>query len=143
MKKMSVQFENYEQKDIIRFLREATGKTQTEFANDIGKSRSWIAKIENGEINILFKDFLELTKKNNIKVTMTDNQKEENSMETTTITFRTTTDIKQTLDNIALDQNRTLSNMIETIVIQWLKTNKKNTLHISNFELKDLKGEKL
>lgn len=73
MKKMSVQFENYEQKDIIRFLREATGKTQTEFANDIGKSRSWIAKIENGEINILFKDFLELTKKNNIKVTMTDN----------------------------------------------------------------------
>ncbi len=73
MKKMSVQFENYEQKDIIRFLREATGKTQTEFAKDIGKSRSWIAKIENGEINILFKDFLELTKKNNIKVTMTDN----------------------------------------------------------------------
>ena len=72
MKKMSVQFENYEQKDIIRFLREATGKTQTEFAKDIGKSRNWIAKVENGEINILFKDFLELTKKNNIKVTMTD-----------------------------------------------------------------------
>lgn len=73
MRKKSIQFENYEQKDIIRFLREATGKTQTEFANDIGKSRSWIAKIENGEINILFKDFLELTKRNNIKVTMTDN----------------------------------------------------------------------
>lgn len=64
-------------------------------------------------------------------------------METTTITFRTTTDIKRTLDNIALDQNRTLSNMIETIVIQWLKANKTNTLHINNFELKKLKGEKL
>ena len=124
MRKKSIQFENYEQKDIIKFLREATGKTQTEFANDIGKSRSWIAKIENGEINILFKDFLELTKRNNIKVTMTDNQKEGNSMETTTITFRTTTDIKQTLNNIALEQNRTLSNMIETIIIQWLKSNK-------------------
>ena len=124
MRKKSIQFENYEQKDIIKFLREATGKTQTEFANDIGKSRSWIAKIENGEINILFKDFLELTKRNNIKVTMTDNQKDGNSMETTTITFRTTTDIKQTLNNIALEQNRTLSNMIETIIIQWLKSNK-------------------
>lgn len=45
-------------------------------------------------------------------------------METTTITFRTTTDIKQTLSNIALEQNRTLSNMIETIIIQWLKSNK-------------------
>mgnify|MGYP004495469517 CR=1 FL=1 len=45
-------------------------------------------------------------------------------METTTITFRTTTDIKQTLNNIALEQNRTLSNMIETIIIQWLKSNK-------------------
>ena len=64
-------------------------------------------------------------------------------METTTITFRTTTDIKRTLDNIALDQNRTLSNMIETIVIQWLKANKTNTLHINNFELKKLKGVKL
>lgn len=69
---MSIKFEKYEQKDIIRFLREATGKTQTEFAKDIGKSRSWIAKAENGEINILFKDFLELTKKNNIKVIMND-----------------------------------------------------------------------
>lgn len=45
-------------------------------------------------------------------------------METTTITFRTTADIKQILDNIALEQNRTLSNMIETIIIQWLKNNK-------------------
>lgn len=45
-------------------------------------------------------------------------------METTTITFRTTADIKQILDNIALEQNRTLSNMIETIIVQWLKDNK-------------------
>lgn len=52
-------------------------------------------------------------------------KRSENNMETTTITFRTTTDIKQILDNIALDQNRTLSNMIETIIIQWLKDNKK------------------
>ena len=42
-------------------------------------------------------------------------------MESTTITFRTTEDIKKKLDNIALDQNRTLSNMIETIIIKWLE----------------------
>ena len=43
-------------------------------------------------------------------------------METTTITFRTTEDIKKQLDNIALEENRTLSNMIETIIINWLKS---------------------
>ena len=46
-------------------------------------------------------------------------------METTTITFRTTEDIKKILDNMALEQNRTLSNMIETIIIQYLESLKK------------------
>ena len=43
------------------------------------------------------------------------------NMDSVTITFRTTEDIKKKLDNIALDQNRTLSNMIETIIIKWLE----------------------
>ena len=42
-------------------------------------------------------------------------------METTTITFRTTEDVKQKLDNLALEKNRTLSNMTETIVLNYLK----------------------
>jgi len=46
-------------------------------------------------------------------------------METTTITFRTTEDIKKALDNLALEENRTLSNMIETIIIKWLEEHKK------------------
>lgn len=46
-------------------------------------------------------------------------------METTTITFRTTEDIKKILDNMALEQNRTLSNMIETIILKYLEENKK------------------
>lgn len=46
-------------------------------------------------------------------------------METTTITFRTTEDIKKELDNLALEENRTLSNMIETIIIKWLEDKKK------------------
>lgn len=44
-------------------------------------------------------------------------------METTTITFRTTEDIKKKLDNMALKENRTLSNMIETIILKWLDEN--------------------
>lgn len=47
-------------------------------------------------------------------------------METTTITFRTTEDIKITLDNMALEQNRTLSNMIETIIKEYLNNLEKN-----------------
>lgn len=46
-------------------------------------------------------------------------------METTTITFRTTEDIKKELDNIAQEENRTLSNLVETIIIKWLDENRK------------------
>lgn len=46
-------------------------------------------------------------------------------MESTTITFRTTEEIKKILDNIALEENRTLSNLIETIILKWLEQEKK------------------
>lgn len=48
-------------------------------------------------------------------------------MESATITFRTTEEIKKKLDNIALEENRTLSNMIETIIIKWLEEYEKKT----------------
>lgn len=41
-------------------------------------------------------------------------------MDNVTITFRTKEDIKKRLDELALGQNRTLSNLIETIVIMYL-----------------------
>ena len=46
-------------------------------------------------------------------------------METTTITFRTTEEIKKILDNMALEENRTLSNMIETIILKYLEEHNK------------------
>lgn len=46
-------------------------------------------------------------------------------MDTTTITFRTTEDIKKELDNMALEENRTLSNLIETIILKYLEQIKK------------------
>lgn len=45
-------------------------------------------------------------------------------METTTITFRPTEDIKKILDNMALEENRTLSNLIETIILKYLESQK-------------------
>lgn len=48
-------------------------------------------------------------------------------METTTITFRTTEDIKKILDNMALEENRTLSNLIETILIKYLDQKKEDS----------------
>lgn len=46
-------------------------------------------------------------------------------MERATITFSTTEDIKKILDNMAQEENRTLSNLIETIILKYLENNKK------------------
>ncbi len=57
-------------------------------------------------------------------------------METTTITFRTTEDTKKTLDMIALEENRTLSNLIETIILRYLEKYENN-------EVEDKKHDEL
>lgn len=46
-------------------------------------------------------------------------------MERATVTFSTTEDIKRELDNLAQEENRILSNLIETIVIKYLDNIKK------------------
>ena len=48
-------------------------------------------------------------------------------MENTTITFRTTEDIKKKLDNIAQEENRTMSNLIETIILKYLEEQEKKS----------------
>ncbi len=65
---MEINCTQYEQKDIIRIMRDSTDKSQTEFAKDINKNRGWVAKAERNEINIKLKDFLELAKINNIEI---------------------------------------------------------------------------
>ena len=56
-------------------MRDSTDKTQTEFARDINKTRSWTAKAERDEIKIYFSDFLELARINNIDIIMEDKNK--------------------------------------------------------------------
>ncbi len=70
---MYINCNNYKTKDIIKFMRDSTDKTQTEFAKDINKTRSWTAKAERDEINISLNDFLKLAKINKINIIMEKN----------------------------------------------------------------------
>lgn len=67
---MEVNCNKYETKEIIKFMRDCTEKTQTEFANDLGKKRGWSAKLESCKTNISLKNFLELAKINDIEIIM-------------------------------------------------------------------------
>jgi len=67
---MKINCNNYQTKEIIRFMRESTDKTQKEFAYDVNKTREWCAAVEGGKSNVLLKDFIELANINNIKITM-------------------------------------------------------------------------
>lgn len=67
---MKVLCNKYETKELIKFMRDCSEKTQTEFANDIGKKRGWAAKLEGGVSNITLKDFLLLAQINDIKIIM-------------------------------------------------------------------------
>ena len=67
---MKIKCNNYETKDIIRFMRECSGKTQTTFAKDIGKTREWCAAVEGGKSNVILKDFIKLAKINDIDIDM-------------------------------------------------------------------------
>lgn len=67
---MLIKCNDYKAKEVIRFMRDCTDKTQTEFARDVGKTRSWTAKAEREEIKISLNDFLELAKRNHIEIIM-------------------------------------------------------------------------
>lgn len=46
-------------------------------------------------------------------------------MESATITIRTTLELKQKLDMMALEENRTLSNLIDTILKKYVEEHEK------------------
>ena len=67
---MKMVINDYESKDIIRFMREWTELTQNEFAKTLHRSRESIAKIETGTRNCYLKTFLDIANKHGIKVTL-------------------------------------------------------------------------
>ncbi len=59
----------YEPNEIFKIIRERTNLTQEELGKSMNKKgRSWVKFIENGKNRFYFNDFLEILKKNNIKM---------------------------------------------------------------------------
>ena len=67
---MKIIVNKYEPQYVIKFIRQATGLTQREFGNRIGKSRNTIQSYELGRIKMSFNDFINVCKIFNITVTI-------------------------------------------------------------------------
>ena len=72
---MEIKCNNYKTKDIIKFMRDYSEKTQTEFAKDVNKKRGWFAKLEGGITNITLDTFLKLAEINEIDVIIKEKEK--------------------------------------------------------------------
>ena len=68
--KLVIQKNRYTKGEIIKILREWTGKTQKEFAEDIGKSMNSIQKYEADEVNYSIQKLLDIVKKNGLVITI-------------------------------------------------------------------------
>ena len=68
--KLVIQKNRYTKGEIIKILREWTGKTQKEFAKDIGKSMNSIQKYEADEVNYSIQTLLDIVKKNGLVITI-------------------------------------------------------------------------
>lgn len=65
---MKIIANEYSPDEILRFIRQATDKTQREFAKSINKSEDWCQSNELGRTNYYFKDLLELCNKHDVEI---------------------------------------------------------------------------
>lgn len=68
---MKVDTDNFKQNEILRFMRESTNMSQSDFAKSINKSKDWVRKNEYGLTNYYFKDLILIAKKHGFKITIT------------------------------------------------------------------------
>lgn len=59
---------NYEQKDIYKFIRQASNKTHSQISKDMNKTEDWSKSIESGRLNYKFKDLLKICNQNDIQI---------------------------------------------------------------------------
>ena len=71
---MKIIVNDYEAKDIIKFIREWSELNQKDFGKTINRSRDSINNIENGRNRMYFNDFISMCKKHNIKITIEKNK---------------------------------------------------------------------
>ena len=70
---MKIVVNDYEPKEVFRMVREYTGLTQTELAKELNrKSYHGIKKIENGTNRFYFDTFMEVIKKHDLEVIITN-----------------------------------------------------------------------
>ncbi len=67
--KLVIKNKNYTKGEIIKILREWTGKTQKEFGKDIHRGENTIQKYESDTINYSMEVLLDILKENGITVT--------------------------------------------------------------------------
>lgn len=67
---MKLELNDYESEDIVRIMREWTGKTQKEFAKSIDYREGSISKMETAKRNVYLHTFIKMAKKNGISVYM-------------------------------------------------------------------------
>ena len=72
---MEIKCNNYETKDIIKFMRDCSEKTQREFKNDKKKKRGWCAKLEGGETNITLDTLIKLANINGMEIIIKEKNK--------------------------------------------------------------------
>ena len=71
---MEFKANDYKPNEILKFIRQSTGKTQKEFAESIHKSKNWVKSNEQDITRYYFEDLLNIAKKYNVQIIIkTDN----------------------------------------------------------------------
>ena len=74
--KLIIRKNRYTKGEIMRIIREWTGLTQKQFAQDIGKSEVSVQKYEADEVNYGIETLLEIVKKHDLVITIEKKKKE-------------------------------------------------------------------
>ena len=74
--KLIIRKNRYTKGEIMRIIREWTGLTQKQFAQDIGKSEGSVQKYEADEVNYGIETLLEIVKKHDLVITIEKKKKE-------------------------------------------------------------------
>lgn len=72
---MRIILDDYEPKEIIKFIRQSTGLTQKKFGEKIGKSKDTIQSYELGRNKMTLNDFINATKISNIQIIIEEKRK--------------------------------------------------------------------
>ena len=72
---MKIILDEYEPKEIIKFIRQSTGLTQKQFGKKIGKSSDTIQSYELGRNKMSLNQFIEIAKIFNIKIQIEEGKK--------------------------------------------------------------------